>query len=161
MWKIEKIVSHGRYSYVSVPNHPYATKRGYVSEHRVVMENILNRLLSPNEVVHHKNGNGKDNRPENLELMLNEEHSRMHMSSKGKKMVRLKCPCCGKIFDREMRQSFLQNTNEYTCCSRVCSGKFSKNVQLHGRTYEVEKAISENLISKYRRYPKDSPDEPI
>jgi len=51
VWKVEKIVKKGAYLYALVPEHPYATKNGYVLEHRVVMENHLNRLLNPDEVV--------------------------------------------------------------------------------------------------------------
>ena len=39
-----------------------------ILEHRLVMEEIIGRLLEKHETVHHKNGDRKDNRPENLEL---------------------------------------------------------------------------------------------
>ncbi len=48
-----------------------------VSVHRLIMEQIIGRPLGINEVVHHINGDKKDNRPENLQVMSVSEHSRM------------------------------------------------------------------------------------
>ena len=107
MWNIEKIVSKGKYNYAVVKGHPFATDKWYVLEHRIVMENFLGRLLDDSEVVHHLNGDGKDNRIENLSVMDRHEHARMHSFSNGRMFVDLICPECGKIFTREKRQTHI------------------------------------------------------
>ena len=58
-----------------VNNHPNSNKRGYVSEHRLVMEKKIGRFLNKKEVVHHIDGNGENNNINNLKLELwNGEH---------------------------------------------------------------------------------------
>ncbi len=152
MWNIEKIVSKGSYTYAVVTEHPKATVNGYVLEHRIIMENYLERLLDEEEVVHHCNGNRKDNDIENLELYINSEHVKLHSLMKGRLYVELECPNCYKHFHKPKNQSFIQKGCEYSCCSLKCRGQFSRSIQLHGRTYKVEKAISGNLVREYRKY---------
>lgn len=155
-WKIEKIVSKGDYDYAVVKKHPNAMRYGYVLHHRIIMENHLGRFLNPNEVVHHINGNKKDNRIENLEVHDSREHTRSHSIMQGRKMVVLKCPNCGEEFEREHRQTHLSKQSAWTACSASCRGKFSRKIQLRGITKEVEDAISVNVLSEYRRYLEDN-----
>ena len=53
-------------------------KRRAKREHRHVMELHLNRVLSPEELVHHINGEKSDNRIENLSLETWAEHTIEH-----------------------------------------------------------------------------------
>lgn len=77
-WRGGKKIGKGGYVYIHVPEHPFATTGGYVLEHRLVMERHIDRLLMPEEIVHHKNGKTKDNRIGNLALMCQPEHSEIH-----------------------------------------------------------------------------------
>lgn len=52
-------------------------KQVRVKRHRLIMERHLGRALSPDEDVHHINGNKSDNRIENLEVISHSEHSRV------------------------------------------------------------------------------------
>lgn len=53
-------------------------KVGGRHEHRLVAEQMMERPLSHDEIVHHKNGNKKDNRLENLEVMTRAQHMHEH-----------------------------------------------------------------------------------
>lgn len=42
------------------------------------MEEKLGRSLQPGEIVHHIDGNKRNNSPENLMVMTQSEHARLH-----------------------------------------------------------------------------------
>jgi uncharacterized C2H2 Zn-finger protein len=151
MWKIKKIIGKGEYNYALVKEHPNATKNGYVLYHRIIVENHINRLLDKNEIVHHINGDKKDNRIENLEIMLANEHSRIH-ALKGEKYVKLKCPSCDKIFERSHHNTHLAKGGKYSTCSNSCRGKVSRYIQLNGYDKYISEKISGNIIEIYKIY---------
>lgn len=53
--------------------------RGDKYEHRLILEKIIGRALSVDEVVHHINLNPTDNRPENLIVATSKEHGLLHI----------------------------------------------------------------------------------
>ena len=80
-WKGGRIYFRG-YIYIHNPTHPYATKKGYVFEHRLIIEKAIERMLTPKEIVHHINGIKDDNRLENLQLMeSHEDNTKLHFQS--------------------------------------------------------------------------------
>lgn len=71
------------------PHHPYPYKRIFFNKpsgrkgdvlvlHRFLMECKLGRSLSPDEIVHHKDGDPQNNTISNLELTTNSEHIKSH-----------------------------------------------------------------------------------
>lgn len=78
-WNGGKTQSEG-YILITKPEHPFCQKsRGYVFEHRLVVEQQIGRYLSPEEQCHHINEIRDDNRPENLMAFVNASaHTRFH-----------------------------------------------------------------------------------
>lgn len=125
-WRGGKICD-GRYVRIRVLEHPAAHTDGYVLEHRFVMEGLLGRYLLPEEVVHHINGDGTDNRPENLMLFASEaEHQKFHAEiRKNQKEAKPKHKCliCGVDFvlSKHQRLRLKWGKQKKAYCSLRCS----------------------------------------
>lgn len=77
MWKGGRIIEADGYVMIFCPDHPNANNKGYMFEHRLVMENQIGRYLLSHEVVHHRDENRSNNDPLNLFLYdSNADHKR-------------------------------------------------------------------------------------
>lgn len=73
-WKGGRCIDGDGYVLIKTSGHPYATKSGYVREHRLVMERELGRYLEPAEIVHHQDGDKANNDPSNLRVYETNSH---------------------------------------------------------------------------------------
>jgi len=74
-----KIIDKTGYVLIFKKDHPFANNTGYVREHRLVMEEFLDRYLNPREQVHHEDENKLNNNIANLKLFKsNSEHRKYH-----------------------------------------------------------------------------------
>lgn len=80
-WKGGRTVDKHGYVYVHVPMHPNANHQGRVFEHRLVMEVVIGRYLTEQEVVDHGDDHPRHNWPKNLTLYAsNGDHLRNELS---------------------------------------------------------------------------------
>lgn len=102
--------------YVMMPVRRERDQSGYIAEHRLIMEAHLGRPLTCFEHVHHVNGDKADNRLENLLLLGNREHQKLHdFVQTQPRRVKLLCKRCGAEYERKPSR-----VAESNYCSAAC-----------------------------------------
>ena len=77
-WKTGEYQYDG-YIFIHKPNHPRANKSGYVRKHFLIIEKMLGRYLTKDEIVHHIDLFHSNNDLENLFVCKNRsEHTTIH-----------------------------------------------------------------------------------
>lgn len=90
-WRGGKKEYKDGYITIYCPDHPKAMKGKYVYEHQLVVEEHIGRILRSDEVVHHIDGNKHNNDINNLLLMTNSDHLRLHsIIRRCKKLMEMK-----------------------------------------------------------------------
>lgn len=90
--------------------------------HRYIVECAIGRRLTRAEVVHHINGDHRDNRLENLEVLSCREHAITHNQ---KHLVTKACEVCGVEYEPHPTKRARSRT-----CSRDCFRKLSSRLAI-------------------------------
>ena len=80
-WNGGKVERFG-YILLRKPEYKNSPASGYIREHRFVIENKIGKPLKSTEVIHHIDGNKKNNNPSNLKIMSRRTHALIHKKGK-------------------------------------------------------------------------------
>lgn len=142
MYKDRKRYNKNGYVIVNIPEHPKAfnaismpdRKNFCVYEHVVVAEEMLGRSLGTDEVVHHLDFNRSNNSPENLLVLLNSEHAKLHQwlknftlrpNNKQRERIDAGCIRCNHC-EKPIRYT-------YSYCSEKCAGSHAAQLRALAR----------------------------
>ncbi len=138
--------NYNGYILIYEPNHANAQSNGWIREHRWIMSEYLKRPLKEWEIVHHKNGNKKDNRLENLELMINSEHDRLTRNPNP--VIEKICYLCGNDQPYVNKRGF--ECWKYDIDNKVlCEWCYAR---IHQRYVREKKGIKPRVYKAPRKY---------
>lgn len=128
-----KIQKSNGYMYFNDKNHPLAIgNSGKVYYHRHVMSLYLGRWLKSGEIIHHIDGNKINNNIDNLIIVDNVEHLRIHNSY----LKERKCITCNN--------TYIPSSNKRKYCSVKCYRIGSRKV--------VNRPNKEELLVEIKLY---------
>lgn len=129
-WRGGMTTSSKGYVYIHRPDHPRASKTGYVKRADLVLEEKLGRSLETGEFAHHENGIKGDDDPANLTVVRVAEHNQKHGAKRRVPLVLLRCGCCGaEVYRPRWRLPKVEGSFRVFCSSR-CSTKFWRAQQV-------------------------------
>ena len=97
-------------------HHPYRDKNNRVYLHRYLKELDLGYYITREYDVHHINGDKRDNRPENLEVLLRGDHTRQHNPVID--MTGRTCLSCGIKYEERLesnKRQWYEYKNGFIC----------------------------------------------
>ena len=118
-----------------------------ISYPKYIVETSINRYLTEEETIHHIDGNPLNNDLNNLAVITRSAHSKL--DSQRRKSVNVSCLECKKLFTidgSKIRYREIGKAGPF--CSRNCSGKYGKKVQLGHK-----KLNSTNYLKIYAKEP--------
>ena len=103
-------------------------KRTTITYAKFLMSISVGRILQRHEEVDHKDENKLNDVVSNLQILTKNENIEKHVKTltHRRALVELECPCCGKNFVREKRQTHLSKGGKRTFCSKKCLYEFQR-----------------------------------
>jgi len=117
--------------------------RKTISYPKAIMEVHLGRLLEKNETVDHIDKNFLNNDFSNLRILDRKIHASIDV--KRRIPILYKCDYCGKEFYLSRNQLSKPKSGKF--CSRICSGKYGKDIQLGLRPKGKSIKVKTNYFS--------------
>lgn len=108
------------------------------------------RLLQPDEEVDHIDNDRTNDSIENLQILSRAENLNKQARLRGKQMVCMRCPNCGRLFCRDIFNTHIKKPGQtYTACSRSCATTFAALMQYHPDDPKIAFGIQNNIYLRY------------
>ena len=118
----------------------------YALQYRVIAEKMIGRALKENEIVHHKDGDKRNNSESNLQVMTKSKHTQHHGYEKGTEMAEIQCPVCEKPFVRRAAETIANPERTKTStCSKKC-------LAVHIFKKDKSGFVQNKIIRLFRKY---------